>query len=154
MKKWQWLLLGLAAISTGFFASWAMKKDFVTLDGQAYQWQDFAGSWVIVSYFAPWCAPCLREIPALNRFYDENKEVPLFGISFDQLNHQQLNELRDTYSISYPILFTIESLPWENSPNTLPHTIIINPEGKVVKQLKGEQSVESLRQILAQLQSS
>jgi thiol-disulfide isomerase/thioredoxin len=154
MKNWQWLAIALFALTTGLLVNTTMKKDFVTLDGEAHQWQDFEGSWVIVNYFARWCAPCLREIPELNRFYFENKSVPIFAISFDPLSQEQLSELRDTYDIAFPILYSIESLPWTKAPNTLPHTIIIDPKGRVVKQLKGEQSAESLSQILVELQGS
>jgi thiol-disulfide isomerase/thioredoxin len=154
MKKWQWIAMALMALSAGFVANWTMKKDFVTLDGQRFQWQDFEGRWVVVNYFAQWCAPCLREIPELNQFYFENKEVPLFAISFDPLTPNQLIELRDTYQVAFPIMQEVESVPWLHAPKALPHTIIIDPQGRVVKQLEGEQSMESLRQILHELQGS
>lgn len=154
MKKWHWLALILLSLGTGMLANWAMKKDFVTLEGQAHQWQDFKGKWVIVNYFARWCAPCLREIPELNRFYLEHSKILLFAISFDPLPKEELVELKATYNIAFPILTEINSLPWPQAPNTLPHTIIIDPKGRVVKQLKGEQSMENLLTVLAELKGA
>lgn len=154
MKKWQWAALAILALGTGILANWTMKKDFVTLDGEAYQWQDFNGQWVVVNYFARWCAPCLREIPELNRFHRENQDIPIFAISFDPLSKEELSELRDTYQIAFPILMNIEAVLWPQAPTVLPHTIIINPQGQVAIELKGEQSAASLKQLIDQLQGS
>lgn len=40
---------------------------FQTLDGRGFDVEALAGSKVFVNFWATWCAPCIREIPSINR---------------------------------------------------------------------------------------
>lgn len=40
---------------------------FQTLDGRGFGIELFAGQRVFVNFWATWCAPCIREIPSINR---------------------------------------------------------------------------------------
>lgn len=145
MKKSLIGLLAVLAILAGVATNQLFDSDFTTIDNKNYRWQDLKGRWVVVNYFAPWCAPCLREIPELNRFYQKHIDmVVMLGLSFDNLDSQELKELQVTYDINYPVIEKIRYLPWLQAPKTLPHTIIIDPKGTVVKYLKGEQTADSL----------
>jgi len=42
-------------------------KTFQTLDGRGFGIELFEGEKVFVNFWATWCAPCIREIPAINR---------------------------------------------------------------------------------------
>jgi thiol-disulfide isomerase/thioredoxin len=41
------------------------------------------GKWVIINYWADWCESCTKEIPELNRFYQNNqdKNIVLYGVN-------------------------------------------------------------------------
>ena len=40
---------------------------FQTLDGRGFDIELFVGKKVFVNFWATWCAPCIREIPSINR---------------------------------------------------------------------------------------
>lgn len=149
MKKIVILLAALLALLVGVLTQQNLKVDFTTLDGEGQRWRHSQGNWRVVNYFAEWCAPCLREMPELNRFYQQhNHEIDIFAVSFDPLSKEQLVTLQQKYDIQFPIINKINTLPWGRPPNSLPTTYILDASGKVLKQLKGEQSAEKLIQTI------
>jgi thiol-disulfide isomerase/thioredoxin len=133
------------ALLLGLWTKQNLRVDFTSLDGQEHRWSHSQGNWTVVNYFAEWCAPCLREIPELNHFYQQhNDDVNMFAISFDPLNNEQLLALQQKYNIQFPIIDKLNSMPWNRPPNALPTTYILDADGKVQTQLKGEQSAEKL----------
>jgi thiol-disulfide isomerase/thioredoxin len=148
LKKIVIILTALLALLVGLWTQQNLKVDFTTLDGEEYRWSNSQGNWTVVNYFAEWCAPCLREIPELNHFYQQHPDIALFAISFDPLSKQQLITLKQKYAIQFPLIHGLNTLPWNQPPNSLPTTFILDADGKVQKQLKGEQSVEKLIQTI------
>lgn len=154
MKKIVIVLAALSALILGLWTQQNLKVDFISLDGQEHRWNNSQGKWKVVNYFAEWCAPCLREMPELNHFYQQyNDEVDIYAVSFDPLNKRQLIDLQQKYDIQFPIINKLHTLPWSQPPNSLPTTYILDADGKVQKQLKGEQSVQKLIQTINMLKA-
>ncbi len=146
-------LTAVIALLLGVWVNIAVKADFVTLEKQKYSWSSLQGKWLVVNYFAEWCVPCLREIPELNQFHQQNKQdILLFGVSFDQVSPEQLKGLQEKYNIQFPLIAQLDTLPWLQPPSSLPTTYIIGADGEVKKQLKGEQNAEKLLAVITQLQ--
>lgn len=149
MKKIVIVLAAALALLFGLWTQQALKVDFTSLDGQQHQWSNSQGKWKVVNYFAEWCAPCLREMPELNHFYQLHKDdIDIFAVSFDPLSNEKLMALQQKYDIQFPVIDKLNALPWDRPPNSLPTTYILDAEGKVQKQLKGEQSAQKLIQTI------
>ncbi|WP_339725130.1 TlpA disulfide reductase family protein [uncultured Paraglaciecola sp.] len=149
MKKIVIILAALVALVLGLWTQQALKVDFTSVDGNGYRWSNPQGKWKVVNYFAEWCAPCLREMPELNHFYQLHKnEIDIFAVSFDPLSSDKLIVLQQQYNIQFPVIDEIHSMPWDQPPNSLPTTYILDADGKVQQQLKGEQSAEKLLQTI------
>lgn len=128
----------------------APAADFHTNQGQQLRWSELEGEYVIVNYFAEWCAPCLRELPELNEFYHEHGDkAQLFGVSFDGLNNEQLAALQEEYAIEFPLILNepLAQLPFP-TPQMLPATYVVTPDGQVKGPLLGEQTEASLLQAI------
>jgi thiol-disulfide isomerase/thioredoxin len=149
LKKIIIMLTASLALLVGVWTQQMLKVDFSALDGSKHRWNDPQGKWKVVNYFAEWCAPCLREIPELNHFYQQhNENIHIFAVSFDPLSKAELTELQKKYDIQFPIIDTLNTLPWTRPPSSLPTTYILDADGNVQKQLKGEQSAEKLIQTI------
>jgi peroxiredoxin len=158
VQKWIIGIFSFLALITGVFAYQSQQFDFATLEGDRYRWDSMRGDWIVVNYFAEWCAPCLKEVPELNAFYklaQSRGNVSLFAVSYDPLSHSDLSDIKDKYKMQFPVLDpeNTKFMPIAK-PQYLPATFIISPDGKVSKPLLGEQTVKSLELSLTQLQQS
>lgn len=55
---------------------------FTALDGQSVRLSDFAGKWVLVKFWAPWCPLCFTDVPAMNEL-DARSDVVVIGVAMD-----------------------------------------------------------------------
>lgn len=155
--KLVYLLFGLAcavSLMGGIWFQQSKQADAKFLNGETFKWQDYEGKWLVVNYFAQWCAPCLREIPQLNVFHQQQKNHNSFllGVSFDSMSSSQLTQIKQQYDIGFPLLDPEYSNDMINpSPKHLPATYIISPQGRLVDVLLGEQSQQSIEKRLVEL---
>ena len=149
------VLLIIAALA-GAFTYQGLQYDFETLEGETYRWQDLNGQWVVVNYFAPWCAPCLREMPELAAF---NQSLPdntrLFAINYDPKTKPELKAMTEKFAIAVPVIVSSPDtkLPMTKPPY-LPATFIVGPDGKIKDTIMGEVTAVHLRQRLTELKGA
>ncbi|MGM0524580.1 MAG: TlpA family protein disulfide reductase [Pseudomonadota bacterium] len=143
----------LALSMLGVLAACSPQPDVTTTSDEQLSWQQHEGT-VVINYFAEWCAPCLRELPELNEFYHQdvanNDELQLIGVSFDPLTNEQIHQLAERHGIEYPLALSkpAPAFPFER-PKMLPATYIIKAGGEVKGPLMGEQTLDSLREAVA-----
>ena len=123
------------------------ESSFEDLHKHKIHLSDFRGKWVIINYWASWCAPCYKEIPALNQFYFKHKDndAMVLGVSYDRVSKKDLKEIVAKMKIHYPVLTSDpkDQLGIENIPG-LPASYIIDPKGHLVGHLFGAQTLASL----------
>ncbi len=137
------LVLILMAGSTG-----CEREDAVRLaDGSAVQFEHWDGRWLIINYWAEWCAPCRKEIPELNLLHAERAQTGavVLGVNYDGLTGESLADLVGEMGIEFPVLVEDPRLRWAvEQPAVLPSTIIVSPDGKLSQVLVGPQHYEDL----------
>ena len=62
------------------------KYDIEVFNGPNTNLDRLNGNWVVINYWADWCAPCIKEIPELNEFADENADLIVYTFNFDELD--------------------------------------------------------------------
>ncbi|GHA23670.1 TlpA family protein disulfide reductase [Oceanisphaera arctica] len=151
MGRHQSLFLAVSFLAT----SLAGCGDAATLtlsDGERRELSDYRGQWLVVNYFAEWCAPCLREMPLLNELNElsEAEGPVVLAVSFDALSGPELQSLKTSYQMTMPVAASLEgSWPFE-TPRALPTTMVINPRGNLVDSHQGELKAEDLARWQAQ----
>ena len=141
------LIVLICLFSFSLTASCSKQIDATDSKGQAIRLNDYQGKWVVVNYWATWCKPCLKEIPALNALYLANRDhLVVLGVSYDKLPNNEINVIAKKFSIRYPMLstFPLQKVGL-NRIDVLPITFIISPDGKTVKTLKGPQTEKQFR---------
>lgn len=116
-------------------------------DGSRVSFDDWHGQWLIINYWAEWCAPCRKEIPELNLLHAERAKhgAVVLGVNYDGLTGEQLASLAGEMGIEFPVLVADPRERWgADLPSVLPSTLIIDPSGRLSKVLVGPQHYEDL----------
>ena len=126
------------------------EPDYRLVDGSSGKLDDFLGRWLIVNYWADWCPPCIKEMPELENFYNDNEDRALvLTYNFDRLEGEELQSQIIRFEVNVPSILTDPGIlfGWE-APPSLPATYIINPEGILIHTLIGPQTQESLEALI------
>ncbi len=107
------------------------------------------GHWMIINYWATWCAPCREEIPELNRLAFSSSELDVYAVNFDEVQGDALLAEAAELDIQFTLLAT-DPGPRLGlvRPTMLPTTLILNPAGEEITRLIGPQTEASLRKEL------
>lgn len=126
------------------------EPDYRLVDGSSGKLDDFLGRWLIVNYWADWCPPCIKEMPELENFYNDNEDrAVVLTYNFDRLEGEELQSQIIRFGVNVPSILTDPGIlfGWE-APPSLPATYIINPEGILIHTLIGPQTQESLEALI------
>ena len=120
------------------------------LEGRQTVFGDWKGDILLVNFWAPWCAPCRREIPSLIQIHNEYSQrgVRILGIAFD--GKPQVQEFAAEYGINYPLFLSANrtamySAALGNPSGGLPYTALVDRNLQIIYQHNGEVSLQSLR---------
>jgi len=126
------------------------------LDGNLQSIDNWNGKVIMVNFWATWCPPCRREIPAFIRLYDDYKDrgFVILGIAID--DPQSVQDFVDPTGINYPILLGEDagidiSSAYGNRLSALPFTVFINREGRIIASRRQELSYEQAETLIKPL---
>ena len=116
------------------------------LHGETVSLSDFRQKWVVLNYWATWCAPCRKEIPDLSSLHEAREDIVVLGLAFEDTEMENFDEFLEEFHPSYPILLVDVYAPPEpfGAPKVLPTTIILNPDGHPVKTYLGPVTRENI----------
>ena len=124
-------------------------------DGSDISLSKLNGNWIVINYWADWCAPCIKEIPELNEFAKENEDLFVYTFNFDHLEIEDLAPLTKKFKISVPSLVTHPREIWGiQTPPAVPATFFINPNGELVLSLFRPQTKDKLNEIIIDLKKA
>jgi RNA polymerase sigma factor (sigma-70 family) len=125
----------------------------MTWDGRELQLADLKGKFVIIDFWATWCAPCIAELPNLRTIYDTYSADRRFAMVSLSLDEQPADLESFMRSRKFP---WANALIGPNSPiaaaydaTAIPATFLVGPDGRILaKDLRGERAIMTVREAL------
>lgn len=136
MKKYI-LIVGIFLFYIPLSAQQVRNFTYKDLQNNSRSYHDLKGEKLtLIDFWATWCKPCNKSIPALNRIYEtyKDKGVNVIGINCDgPRSIAKVKPLSTALNIKYPVLLDINSqLMNELNLSAFPTLIVVNNVGKVV----------------------
>jgi thiol-disulfide isomerase/thioredoxin len=104
--------------------------------------QHYAGRPLLINVWASWCGPCIEEMPELQRYSDTQGEngVQVIGLALDDA--ESVRAFLQHVPVRYPILLDAPgpadaSVRLGNRRGVLPYSVLIGPDGRIVRQRLG-----------------
>lgn len=123
--------------------------DFETPGANRLAMAALRGQPLVLNFWATWCPPCVREMPALDRFYRDHRAQgwQVLGLAAD--NSEAVRKFLADTPVSFPIALAgfagIElSRRLGNGTGGLPFTVLYGRDGQVLQRHIGETRYEQL----------
>ncbi len=135
----------LSAAQKGFLA-----PDFTlqTLEGEEIELAELRGKVLLVNFWATWCPPCRREMPAFQRVYEDYRDRGFVILAVNATTQDHINGIdpfRQELGLSFPILLDKKGeINRLYQVRALPTSFFIDKKGIITEIIIGESASEAL----------
>jgi thiol-disulfide isomerase/thioredoxin len=144
------LLRALLAAGLLLFSAAACAQTGFTLKdsaGHVHHLSDYRGKWVLVNFWATWCAPCLDELPELADLYNahKDKDLMVIGVAMEYPSPQIVLDFLKETPVPYPVVMGNYKMAKQiGAVAALPTSFLFDPKGKLARYQPGPVTRESV----------
>jgi thiol-disulfide isomerase/thioredoxin len=126
---WLLALMSFSAVA----GDWSFKD----VAGNTHTLSGERGKWVLVNFWAPWCPPCIQEIPDLVALKNR-PDVQVIGVAVMYKAHHEVMDVARQLAINYPIVLGDEDTAGDfGGISALPTSFLYSPAGQLVGRHEG-----------------
>lgn len=123
---------------------------FPDADGKSQSLGQWKGKVLVVNFWATWCAPCIAEMPELEKMQREFARRGVVIVELGTENADKVRKFRDRQHIGLPLLaggydaMTI-ARNWGDMQGVLPYTAVFSADGRFLHSQLGPIVADRLR---------
>jgi len=123
-----------------------IKSPYFNLKGEKVLLASMEGKVVLVTFWASWCAPCLLEVPTLNRIHRRfaSRGLVVIAVSVGRETPEEVRRLSAKFGMLYNVGRAGEEMTRELSLSVIPTAFLFAPDGSLKKKYTGSPSAEVL----------
>ena len=102
------------------------------LQGTTRSLADYRGKTVLLSFWAPWCPPCRKEIPSMVRLKNNLKagDIEIIAVATQYETAAEVRALAKSMNVNFPVLLdSDDNLSALFKVRSLPTNMLIDPNG-------------------------
>jgi thiol-disulfide isomerase/thioredoxin len=127
-----------------------LNAEMKTLEGKPFKLSESSGKVLLVNMWATWCAPCIKEMPEIEKINAEFKDKGFEAISVTSIDEENtdkqvrdfLAEKKFTYKQVLADKKTFDAMAEASKGPGIPVNFIISKDGKIVDTLIGGKTYE------------
>lgn len=121
-----------ATVESSLLAVGTVAPDWTLMDsdGVEKKLSDYRGKYVVMDFWATWCAPCVKAIPILEEFHQQHPDVVLIGVNI--MEKVDLASYKKRKKITYEFVQADEKTAKRYQVEILPTVYVIDKEGRIL----------------------
>lgn len=112
--------------------------------GESFTLPDAQGKVVLLNFWATWCSPCVEEMPALEKIYQEyGEQIEVLAVDCGE-EKAVVDRFLKEKDYSFPVAYDENNEVSAKYPSDgIPYTLIIGKDGKVTETFTGSMGAEA-----------
>lgn len=113
------------------------KLKFVDLEGRKRSLSEFRGKNLLINLWATWCAPCVSELPSMQRAYDKLRDldIEIIAVSSEKReNYTKVKDLVKKLNLQFTVFMDSDLKLAESLQVTgFPESFLISKDGNLLE---------------------
>ena len=115
------------------------------IDGSSISLSDLKGKPVIINFWATWCGPCVREMPAFERLKEDfGDEIGIIAVNCGD-DADTVKDFVDEYGYTFPVVLDEDyEVTMLYPSNSIPYTVVLDANGKITHVSTGAYDADTM----------